>query len=327
MNSSAEIRTENRKQIYRYMLDGASYTKQQLALRSGLSVATCNTLLNEMAESGEVAGEKRADREAGRNATFYRINEGFESYLAVFFHISGENRLITLVLFSALGRVLFRSEDSLSSLGYRQLELMIGRIVSRYSGISQILLGAECVAEKGILRHCTVAELNNVPVCPLLEQKFHIPVRLEGDMYYKAYGWQAGSENPSSVVTLACFSSDSVPRSATLEQGRILRGAGGFAGMLGFLYQGTRSGKHPGSLSPASRTLFLTEALLSLITLLNPDTLILTGDLTGDGILEEAKRNCAAAVPSEYMPDFRLMNSFDRFYLAGLFHFAVDHRL
>ena len=97
--------------------------------------------------------------------------------------------------------------------------------------------------------------------------------------------------------------------------------------MLGFLYQGTRSGKHPGSLSPASRTLFLTEALLSLITLLNPDTLILTGDLTGDGILEEAKRNCTAAVPSEYMPDFRLMNSFDRFYLAGLFHFAVDHRL
>ena len=38
---------ENKKAICRFMLDGEQYTKQQVSAGTGLSVATCNTLLND----------------------------------------------------------------------------------------------------------------------------------------------------------------------------------------------------------------------------------------------------------------------------------------
>ena len=43
---------ENRKTIFHFMLDGKEYTKQQVSVGTGLSVATCNTLLNEMEAQG-----------------------------------------------------------------------------------------------------------------------------------------------------------------------------------------------------------------------------------------------------------------------------------
>ena len=48
MANSSDIRKDNKKKIYRLMLDHQQYTKQQISVKTGLSVATCNTLLNDM---------------------------------------------------------------------------------------------------------------------------------------------------------------------------------------------------------------------------------------------------------------------------------------
>lgn len=76
MKNSADIRRDNKKSIYRFLLEdrGAvrtsqtmerpegerlrQYTKQEVAAATGLSPATCNTLLNDMERAGDCAGRK-----------------------------------------------------------------------------------------------------------------------------------------------------------------------------------------------------------------------------------------------------------------------------
>ena len=50
MIDSSDIRVRNKSRIWREMLSRKKYTKQQMAFALGLSVATCNTLLNELKE-------------------------------------------------------------------------------------------------------------------------------------------------------------------------------------------------------------------------------------------------------------------------------------
>ena len=77
MKSSADIRRDNKKSIYRFLLEdrGAvrtsrtmeqpegerlrQYTKQEVAAATGLSPATCNTLLNDMERAGIVQGGRK----------------------------------------------------------------------------------------------------------------------------------------------------------------------------------------------------------------------------------------------------------------------------
>ena len=54
MKDSAGIKRENKAQIRKLLMSGKPYTKQQIARQTGLSVASCNTYLNEMETSGEV---------------------------------------------------------------------------------------------------------------------------------------------------------------------------------------------------------------------------------------------------------------------------------
>ena len=61
------------------MRDGEEYTKQQIALQTGLSVSTCNTLLNEMEDDREVVSEKKKLQEVGRTSAVFRMNEVEES--------------------------------------------------------------------------------------------------------------------------------------------------------------------------------------------------------------------------------------------------------
>ena len=52
MRESADVRRANRSAVLAVLWQGGSWTKQELAWRTGISIPTCNTLLNELWRSG-----------------------------------------------------------------------------------------------------------------------------------------------------------------------------------------------------------------------------------------------------------------------------------
>ena len=83
MKDSTAIKKANKALIRKLLRSGKAYTKQQIALQTGLSVASCNTYLNEMEATGEVIGEKQKLHEVGRSSVLYKLNEEYESILCI----------------------------------------------------------------------------------------------------------------------------------------------------------------------------------------------------------------------------------------------------
>ena len=189
MKDSASIKRENKMQIRKLLVCGKSYTKQQIALQTGLSVASCNTYLNEMETIGEVIGEKQKLHDVGRNAVVYKLNEDFESVLCIYFELIQGIKSITTAVFSPTGRLLNQQVHQYENLDYVVIEREVAEILEQFSNVSQIMVGTPSIAENGVIRHSDILELENVPLKALLEEKFQRPVFLANDMHYKVYGY------------------------------------------------------------------------------------------------------------------------------------------
>ena len=125
MQDSAGIKRHNKSFIRKVLLQGQPYSKQQIARQTGLSVASCNTYLNEMEETGEVVGEKRKSHEVGRSSVFYRLNEEYESFVCVYFELIQGVKSMTTTVLSQRGRSVSGKSTSLLFCRPKQLRMSL----------------------------------------------------------------------------------------------------------------------------------------------------------------------------------------------------------
>lgn len=326
MNHSADIRKENKRAIYRLMLDGKAYTKQQVSQGTGLSVATCNTLLNDMAAQGIIIGGQKQPGEIGRSAVLYQIDPNHEQYLTMYFEMDGETRLVESAVFSATGEILDKRTYACNMVNWERLGSIIGEAVEAYPNLAQIIVGIPGIAEHGIIRHCDIPELENLPLQKKLETAFALPAAMENDMHHKAYGYYRKTGNREDVITLGYFPKHMLPGTATIYQGSIIRGANGIAGMTGFLPGGETGENRLELLKPDICVPYVAATIGAIITLLNPGTIVLTGDLISVDTLKRVKGQCAENIPAEYMPQFRIVERLDGYYREGMYQLAVDRK-
>ena len=310
-------RQENRKTIFHFMLDGKEYTKQQVSVGTGLSVATCNTLLNEMEAQGIVCGVSKKSGEVGRSSVLYQINDKHECYLAVHFYIVKKQRWVESIVFSVTGNVLAKNTKEYELVNYERIEDLIGALIQQYPHITQIVIGTPSIAQFGIIKYCDIPELEGVSMKEKLESKFAVPVSMENDMHFKEFGYYRKTQNENDVISLGYFPSHILPGTATIYKGNIIRGANCFAGMTGFLSYGVSKEEQLAMLEPENCASFIATSICSIIVLLNPSIIVLTGDLINDSILTTIIETCGRDVPAEYMPQFEIVDNFDEYYYEG----------
>ena len=326
MKDSAAIKKENKTLIRRLLVSGESFTKQQIALQTGLSVASCNTYLNEMEAAGEVIGEKQRHRDVGRAASAYRLNEDFESILCVYFELIRQTKSLSAAVFSPSGNIRYRNVRALARLDAAAVEQEIETLLGQFPNCSQILVGTPSIAENGIIRHSDIPELEDVPLKAVLEAKFHLPVFLANDMHYKVYGYYRQEQCEDKIVTLVNYPSGVLPGTATVNKGVLLTGKNLFAGMVGFLDYGMDRKEQIQLLYRPTAEPFIVRASIALISILNPHRLLFTGDLLEKGDLERIDRACRKWIPEEYMPEFVFIPSTEEYYLKGMYWTAVDRK-
>ncbi len=326
MKNSADIRKENKKRIYRFMLNGQQYTKQQVALNTGLSVATCNTLLNEMQVKGIVSGETKKLGEVGRSSVLYQINDEHESYLTACFYIVHEKRYVEYTIFSALGRVLYQSEEEYKFLSYELLEESIAGIIREYANVSQIIIGTPSITEQGVLKYSDIPELENVHMEEKLLEKFNIGVSIENDMHCMAYGYCKKTCAEDEVISLAYYPSGVLPGTVTIHKGTIIKGANGIAGMAGFLPYDINREKQSEIFKSDKCIPFVAVSLCSIIALLNPSKVVLSGDLINEKMMETVRKICEENIPKEYFPKMVIKDSFKEYFYEGMYQIAVEKK-
>lgn len=326
MKDSADIKRANKALIRGLLHSGSAYTKQQIALQTGLSVASCNTYLNEMEAAGEVLGESRRLHEVGRSSVLYRLNEEYESILCISFALLLGVKSITTWVLSPLGTLLYRQDCAFEPLDAAAVEQQTAAAVERFPNISQILVGTPSIAENGIIRHSDIPELEDVPLKALLEARFRRPVFLANDMHYKVYGYYRQEGLCDEIVTLVNYPSGVLPGTATVHKGTLLAGKNLFAGMVGFLDYGMSLEQQIAQLQRPTAEPLIVRATIALICILNPHRLLLTGDLLRESDLERLRATCLRCIPEEYMPELRFLTDTQDCYRWGMYWTAMDRK-
>lgn len=326
MKDSASIKRENKAQIRRLLRCGKAFTKQQIALQTGLSVASCNTYLNELEAAGEVVGEKQRSHDVGRSSVVYKLNEEYESILCISFELIQGVKSITAAVLSPLGNLRHRQTCRYDVLDGSVIERTAAEALARFSNISQIMVGTPSIAEKGVIRHSDIPELEDLPLQSLLEEKFRLPVFMANDMHYKVYGYCRQEGLSDQIVTLVNYPSGVLPGTATVHKGSLLTGRNLFAGMVGFLDYGMSREQQIERLHRPEAEPLIIQASIALISILNPHKLLFTGDLLQESDLGRIRAACRRCIPEEYMPDFVFVPSTDEYYRMGMYWTAMDRK-
>ena len=326
MKDSADIKRANKTRIRKLLRSGKSYTKQQIALQAGLSVASCNTYLNEMEAAGEVLGESQRMHEVGRSSVLYTLNEAYESILCVSFALLQGVKSITTMVLSPTGKLLDHRERAFVRLDAGAVHQEVAETLARFSNVTQILVGTPSIAENGVIRHSDIPELEDVPLKAMLETRFQLPVFLANDMHYKVYGYYRQEQISDEIVTLVNYPSGVLPGTATVHKGVLLTGKNLFAGMVGFLDYGMSLEEQIKRLQRPTAEPLIIQAVIALTSILNPHRLLLTGDLLREEDLERIRAACLRCIPKEYMPQLLFLPDTEDEYRWGMYWTAMDRK-
>lgn len=327
VKNSVDVKRENKSVIWQLLLNGQALTKQQIALKTGLSVASCNTYLNEMESLGQVVGEKQKLHDVGRTSVVYKLNENFEGFLGVYFELIQGIKSITTTVLTPLGTVLFQKTVQYARLDTLEIDKTIEAALEAFPNISQIIVGTPSIAENGVIRHCDIPELEGCPLKTLLEEKYQRPVFIANDMHHKVYGYSRQEQVADKIITLVNYPSGVLPGTATVHKGVMLTGKNLFAGMVGFLDYGMSKEQELKKLYRPTAEPLVVKASIALISILNPHQLLFTGDLIMADDLDRIYNACLEFIPQEYMPEFVFVPSTDEYYIKGMYWTAIDHKI
>lgn len=199
MKDTAQLRVENKKKIRTVMREGKEFTKQELARHTGLSTATCNTLINEMAADGEVTGHKLQLGEVGRSSLAYQLNESYEFTLCVWFEMMDESRVLYLYLLNALGNIAEKRQASFSFLDEACLINEIEQMMQKQKRLRAIMLGTPSLLKEGKISHCDIPALDGCDLVGKLQSRFSVMVHMENDMHYRVYGYYKKNCQPDQI--------------------------------------------------------------------------------------------------------------------------------
>lgn len=175
MANSSDIRKDNKKKIYRLMLDHQQYTKQQISVKTGLSVATCNTLLNDMtANKVLVTGEEKEFRGVGRSSWLYEIDGEHEHYILVSFAVNQGMRNVDYYVVSATGNIIRKECTVCETIDCENVISVIDGLISDCSSMKQIVLGIPGVIDGAEIEFCDIKELEIADIKRKLQEHFKL---------------------------------------------------------------------------------------------------------------------------------------------------------
>lgn len=317
MADSAEVRRKNKNLIRRIMWQGGEFTKQGIAARTRLSVATCNTLLNELEADGEILGEKKRFQDVGRSSIAYHMNEEQDLILGIDIQYTRGLYQLSLVVLSITAQAKRKVSKQFDHFTVEQLVGEIAGITTTYPSITQIIVGIT-----GEIPGLHPEELQKV-----LEERFHCESYVANDIHLKVYGYYKQEGKDEDIISLTCLSSNCFPKTATIHSGEIIKGHDHLAGMIGFLPFDMDRKEQIVHWQKGKCKQLLSKTLCSIIVMLNPGKMLLTGDLIEELSIEEVNELCLSYLPEEFLPEFIRMDDMEEYYLSGIYECALERKL
>jgi hypothetical protein len=320
--NTAEVKNYNTRIIKNALKALPSGTKNTISKITGLSVATCNTILNELDTSGEILEvEIESSCSVGRPAKAYKFNENYSYVFCIYLIYENNKKILNYAIVNLLGTVIEEKSTEKEIIDYSEIENLIEKLIAKYPNIQGIGIGIPGVVTKSnIIDFCDIEELAGCPLAELLINKFGKSVVIENDMNLTAYGfYETGEYEENTSIAVVAFFKDNWPGSGIIVDGHIIHGSTNFAGEVSYLPFGCTHEEQKRILSYREGIIpIVSKTICSLSAVINPKTIILTGTLLTDSLLSEILASVSEIIPERHIPEITLQNNINKYYLYGL---------
>lgn len=295
-------------------------TKSAMASATRLSIATCGTILNELVAAGEVIELEQDETNGGRPAKLYQYNADFGCALCLLVRTEGGLHSVSWRIVNLLAEIIGEDTLMLERIDVDVIDELIGKLIGEFGNVMAIGIGIPGVAHRGVIGVCDASELAGKPLGPYFEEKFGVPVLVENDMNMTVYGFyhaqEFEEETNFSVVT---FPRNHYPGAGFIVEGRMLTGNTTFGGEVSFLPFGITREEQLRLLETEDGFIKLaTHTLASIIAIINPAVIAITGDVPRTEHLEALQKGCLKDIPEEHMPKLIIQNNTYGEYMKGM---------
>ncbi|KAB8311720.1 ROK family protein [Rouxiella chamberiensis] len=316
--TTREMKINNVVLVTQALKSLGSATKAEVAAQTGLSIATCGAVLNELRLTREVLALELEESRGGRPAQRYAYNPDYFSVLSLYAQGSDAAAQIIWSVNSATGASLAQGEVRFLPLSLETFYQQIAGLLADYPNIKALGIGLPGVVVKGRVAICDISAFAGVDIEQQLREKFGIYVQADNDMNYTAYGFYRSSCAGETAPVAYIFKPD-VPclGCGMVINGQVLQGASQFAGEVSNLPY-----KDLDKLPVAEE---MAKVIVSLSAIINPATIALSGPKISDALIPELTERCQEHIPAQHMPALIYRPSMRQDYLQGITELTLNN--
>ena len=323
ISSTAQVKETNIFIVKNALMRMGMATKIMAANETGLSVATCNSILNELESKGEiyVVALDSKPTGAGRPSKTYKINETYQ--LGCCLYITNEAQKLTMnyMIIDLLGNVVQSDSISQSIINYSVIKEFLTQLKEQYSSLSSISIGLPgIISQIGYIESCDIESLSDINITELIKSDFGMECFAENDMNLIAYGlFREKDYKKNSCVIAISFFENIGSGAGIIIDGKIYHGKSNFAGEVSFLPFDKDHGRRIRlPLAKSENSEMIAKTISAFVTILNPDVIMLTGKSINVTMMGPISEACTAMLPQKHMPELTFVQNTDHYYFSGL---------
>ena len=316
MSCTFEIKQLNQQLIRDVLRSGEIYTNADIGRETGLSLATCGTILNEMLAEKEVLETSRQKSRGGRPAACYQYNKDYYRMIGIYADNGNECGHLGYVVYNALEEVIEEGREEVGEVSPEAMLVRLDLLMETYENVRGISVGIPGIVSGGKILSCDIGALERVDLEAMIREKYQVYVSVSNDMNYIAYG-AYDRQNSEEDLTVLYFPQNHYAGCGSIVNGKLLCGAGQMAGELSYLYraEGIPRPESGGSGEPAE---FLGKILIYLTALLNPARILMISHDPERIPWKEAAELCRETLGETAMPEIEMTSEFYENYIHGL---------
>ena len=313
----------NKRQLRRILRQCKEATKPELADRTGLSVVTINSLLEDLLKTGEVVQSGLAPSGGGRPSTRYQYRPDYRYAVLLYGHQSEGRNLMHLAVVNLMGECVWRKEEYFDEILVESFEAVLDDVIGRFPEIGLLAFGLPGEVVDDVVTIHDYQALVGPEFMAHYKERYHLPVVFENDINAMTYG--ACREGDVEKATVAGIYLPRIypPGAGLVIQGKIYYGTSHCAGELaGLPVPVSWDSLDYGRENDVLENLKLLTAVYGFTVA--PETLIFYGDFFTEELQEQLRAYSGKLLEGKFHMDLIFAENLERDYEEGMKRLALE---
>jgi len=209
---------------------------------------------------------------------------------------------------------------------YDTINQVIKKMIDKYDNIDAIGIGIPGLVNNGAIDYCDTEKLNGVNLKDLLSKEYNLPIIVDNIMHLMAYGYyKKHPELAEDVLAIIFAPANFIYGAGFVIDGRVLKGYHNLSGEIRYLPHGLSLSALLNQLNTKKYFIpIIVQAISSIVPIISPSNIILTGSLFNETMLSEIKESCLKNIPSNYLPELSIDSNYEENYLQGIIAQSVE---